>query len=128
MSALHSFFGPLLAAPTARPPETTRTGRPTIEAKVVRPGADEAWRRGLVATAQLGAKAGAIDVELDQGALLAVRLYDRARDPAGLPAALRALDGLCAEARRVRVTLASSALSVVVFERPARRADARRAA
>jgi hypothetical protein len=81
---------------------------------------DAAWRRGVGAVAQLGAMAGAIDVELRApGALRALRLFDVARDPTGLSAALRALDGLRGEVQRVHVTLRSSKLRVLTFDREA---------
>jgi hypothetical protein len=79
---------------------------------------DGAWRRGVGAVAQLGALAGAVDVELrTSGALRSLRLFDAARDPVGLSAALRALDGLRGEVQRVHVTLRSSKLRVLTFDR-----------
>lgn len=80
---------------------------------------DEAWCRGLAAVAQLGALARAIDVQLTLHADAArpVRVYDVERDPCGLPAALRALDGLKGGVRRIEVTLRRSGLPVTVFDR-----------
>ncbi len=99
--------------------ETKKLERARPECPVEQAARDEAWRRGLAAVAQLGAVARTVEVALTLHADAArpVRVYDVARDPCGLPAALRALDGLRGGVRRIEVTLRRSGLPVTVFDR-----------
>ncbi len=76
----------------------------------------EAWHRGLTAILELGRAVRSIRVVLpldERG----VNLFDADRDPGGLPAALRSLEGRRAGIERIEVTLGSASTPVVVFER-----------
>lgn len=76
----------------------------------------DAWHRGLTAIVELGRAVHSIRVVLpldERG----VRVFDADRDPDGLPAALRSLEGRRAGVERIEVTLRTSRAPVVVFRR-----------
>jgi hypothetical protein len=113
-------------APVVGPPPTNRIPKSTATtqrvARVVVPTAEEeaareaSWKKAMAAVVQLGPTASTVEVDLavdDRP----ITIFDAEHEPGGLPQALRALEGLRAGVRRIRVTLRKTKFPIVVFER-----------
>lgn len=106
--------------PTTRVPKSSATTQRV--ARVVVPTAEEeaareaTWKKAMAAVVQLGPTASTVEVDLavdDRP----ITIFDAEHEPGGLPQALRALDGLRAGVRRIRVTLRRTRFPILVFER-----------
>jgi len=111
---------PVAPAPTARVPKSNattqrvaRVAAPTPEEEAAR---EAAWRKAMAAVVQLGPTASTVEVDLaldDRP----ITIFDAEHEAGGLPQALRALEGLRAGVRRIRVTLRRTKFPIVVYER-----------